>query len=46
MHYIKNLKISIKLIASFITVSLIMVFIGYYGIANMKAINNNLKKNL
>ena len=44
MHYIKNLKISIKLIASFITVSLIMVFIGYYGIANMKAINNNLKK--
>ena len=44
MHYIKNLKIGVKLISSFVVVSLIMIFIGYYGIAGMRAINKNVEK--
>jgi len=45
-----NLKISVKLIASFIAVALITVFVGSIGISGIRAINNNvesiLKKNV
>jgi methyl-accepting chemotaxis protein len=45
-----NLKISVKLIASFIAVALITVFVGSIGITGIRAINNNvesiLKKNV
>lgn len=42
MEHIKNLKISQKLITSFIMVSILMAVIGVTGILDMKKINNDV----
>ena len=42
MKYIKNLKISQKLISSFIMISVLMAIVGATGILNMKKINTNV----
>ena len=41
MQYLKNLKISVKLIASFAIMALITVLVGYFGISGIRTINTN-----
>ena len=42
MKYIKNLKLSQKLISSFIMIAVLMTIVGVAGILNIKKINSNV----
>lgn len=42
MKWFYNLKTSVKLISSFLTVALILSFVGLYGLSNLGSINNSL----
>ncbi|UVI31253.1 methyl-accepting chemotaxis protein [Paenibacillus spongiae] len=42
MSWFYNLKTSVKLVASFLILSMVMIFVGLYGMSNLKNLNNNL----
>lgn len=42
MSWFYNLKTSVKLISSFLLISCIMIFVGFYGMSNLKNMNDTL----
>ncbi|WP_245625097.1 MCP four helix bundle domain-containing protein [Paenibacillus stellifer] len=42
MRWIKNMRTSVKLITSFLIVSVILGFVGLYGISNLNKMNSSL----
>lgn len=42
MKWFYNLKTSVKLISSFLTVAVILSFVGLYGLSNLGSINKSL----
>lgn len=44
MKWFANLKVALKLILSFILISLFIAIVGYVGVSNMHKINSNVKR--